>query len=89
MDSILKGLAQTDRDARMRAIGLLDRLKDEDSIDILTQVLLEDRDAAVRRQAVITLGSIGATRAIETLADVSLDDPDDMVRQTANSILAR
>lgn len=89
MDSILNGLAQTDRDARMRAIGLLGRLKDEDSIDILTQVLLEDRDAAVRRQAVITLGSIGGARAIEILADVSLDDPDDMVRQTANSILAR
>ncbi len=37
----------------------------------------------------ITLGKIGGSRKIEILADVSLDDPDDMVRQTANSILAR
>ena len=55
MDSILKDLAQPERDARMRAIGLLGRLKDEDSIDILIQVLLEDQDAAVRRHAVLII----------------------------------
>ena len=88
-DSILKDLARPDRAARMRAIGMLGRLKDEDTIDVLARVLLEDQDPSVRRQAVITLGRIGGDRAIEILDEVSLSDPDDMVREAAASALAR
>ena len=88
-DSILKDLASPDRDARMRAIGMLGRLKGENSIDILIQVLLEEEDPSVRRHAVITLGRIASDRAIDTLEEVSHSDPDAAVREAANSALAR
>jgi len=87
MKTILKNLAQTDRDVRMQAVGQLGRLKDENSIDILTQVLFKDQDATVRRHAVITLGKIGGVRTTEALANVSLDDPDETVREAAISAL--
>lgn len=88
-DSILKDLARPERAARMRAIGILGRLKDENTIDILVQVLLAEEDAFVRRYVVVTLGRIGGDRAIETLAEVSHSDPDDMVRKAADSALSR
>ena len=88
-DSILKDLAGPDRHARARAIGMLGRLKDENSIDILIQVLLEEEDPSVRRNAAITLGRIGSDRAIDTLEEVSHGDPDAAVREAANSALAR
>ena len=88
-DTILKDLARPDRHARVRAIGMLGRLKDENSIDILIQVLLEEDDPSVRRNAVITLGRIGNDRAIDALEEVSLSDPDAAVREAANSALAR
>ncbi len=88
-DSILKDLARPERASRMRAIGMLGRLKDEKSIDILIRVLLEDQDPSVRRHAVITLGRLGGDRAIEILDEVSLSDPDDMVREAAASAVAR
>ncbi len=88
-DSILKDITRPDRAARLRAIGKLGRLKDENTIDILTQVLLAEEDAFVRRYAVVTLGRTGRDRAIETLVEVSLSDPDDMVRKAADSALAQ
>ncbi len=88
-DSILNDLAGLDRDARMRAIGMLGRLKDENSIDILIQVLLEEEDPSIRQHAVIALGRIGGYRAIDTLEDVSLGDADAAVREAAASALAR
>ncbi len=88
-DSILKDLARPERAARMRAIGILGRLKDENTIDILIQALLAEEDAFVRRYVVVTLGRIGGDRAIETLAEVSHSDPDDMVRKAADSALSR
>ncbi len=88
-DSILKDLARPERAVRMRAIGMLGRLKDENAIDILIQVLWAEEDAFVRRYVVVTLGRIGRDRAIETLAEVSHSDPDDMVRKAADSALSR
>ncbi len=88
-DSILKDLVRPERAARMRAIGMLGRLKDENSIELLNQVLLEDQDPSVRQHAVIALGRIGGDRAIQILRDVSLGDPDDAIREAADSALAR
>ncbi len=88
-DSILNDLAGLDRDARMRAIGMLGHLKDENSIDILIQVLLEEEDPSIRQHAVIALGRTGGDRAIETLEKISLSDPESAVREAAKLALAR
>lgn len=88
-ESILKDLAGPDRHARARAIGMLGRLKDENSIDILIQLLSEEEDPSVRQTAVVALGRIGSDRAIDTLEELSHSDPDAAVRAAANSALAR
>ena len=55
----------------------------------LVQVLSEEEDPSIRQHAVITLSTIGSDRAIDTLDEVSLSDPDAAVREIAKSALAR
>lgn len=75
-------LAGKSKDERLRAIGRLVRVKDQASLEVLTAMMAQDPEAAVRRAAVSALGKVGGADAVVAL-DAALLDPEAEVRLSA------
>lgn len=88
-DGSLRNLLH-DEDASVRAAALFarHRLGFTQDTGKLTYYLLDDSDAAVRRNAALMLGLLGEPAAVKVLAK-AMRDPDEGVRQHALEAMAR
>ena len=67
LSSLLEALTHTEWLVRLHAVEALGKTRSPDAVDPLLSVLVNDRDRAVREDAVRALGQIGDVRAIEFL----------------------
>ncbi|MDF0673948.1 MAG: HEAT repeat domain-containing protein [Nitrospira sp.] len=65
--SLLKALRHEDWLVRLHAVESLGKAKSKQAVEALLSVLFNDRDSAVREDAVRALGEIGDPRAVEFL----------------------
>ncbi len=82
LESLIKDLHDEDPNVREYALGSLAELEDARSIDLITEVLLNDEDEYVRMSAVDLLGYIGSEVAIGSLSE-ALQDENVEVRESA------
>ncbi len=82
LESLSIALNDEDFDVREEALYSLAELKDERSIDLLTEALLNDKDGEIRAIAAMILGSIGSEIDIDSLIH-ALQDEDSEVRLSA------
>ena len=66
---ILKDLKRPQRLARIKALQRLRGLEPDTALDVLADVLANDRDWFVRRRAVKVVGEIGGEQAVDMLED--------------------
>ncbi len=78
-------LTHTDSEVRAAAAWALGKCDDENSVDVLIEVL-DDESASVRSEAAMALGRIGDKQAVDALKKAS-EDPDPKVRQAAKDAL--
>jgi len=67
LSSLLTALTHTEWLVRLHAVEALGKTRSPEAVDPLLSVLLNDRDRAVREDAVRALGQIGDARAVEFL----------------------
>ncbi len=79
---------ETNKEARLKAIGLLGVFKSEKHIIYLCNTLLKDREPEIRSQAASCLGEIGSPKAIEDLCK-ALNDQDHKVCESAAYALGK
>ena len=80
LQSLSKSLNNNDPYVRKEAVYSLGELEDVKSIELLSEVLLNDRDKDVRVAAADILGDIGGETAIDSLIN-ALQDEDKEVRE--------
>lgn len=72
---------------RVHAVCILAEIGGEDSIPVLSDVLLHDPDPLVRHEAAFSMGQIGLTSAIRALEEAVRSDRDPIVRHEAAAAL--
>lgn len=72
---------------RVHAVCILAEIGGEDSIPVLSDVLLHDPDPLVRHEAAFSLGQIGLTSAVHALEEAVRSDRDPIVRHEAAAAL--
>ena len=70
LSSLFVALTHAEWLVRLHAVEALGKTRSPEAVDPLLSVLFNDRDAAVREDAVRALGQIGDTRAVEFLVTV-------------------
>ena len=83
--ALMTGLNDTDAGVRAGAAQVLGLRREYQAIGALTGAT-HDPDASVRREAVTSLGAIGAWQVLPRLDQLEVNDPDYEVRQTAMGV---
>lgn len=71
----------------IRAICILGEIGNEDSVVVLSKLLLEDENPLVRHEAAFSLGQLGYRSAVPTLIKAMLTDSNVLVRHEAAGAL--
>lgn len=78
LQSLIKSLDNKDPYVRKEVVYSLGELQDVKSIDLLSEILLNDKDEDVRAAAADILGDIGGETAIDSLIDALQDEEADV-----------
>lgn len=76
-------LKHNDNVIRTRAVCILADIAPEDSVEHISDVLRNDKDALVRHEAAFSLGQLGFTNAMSALLEALSSDPSFFVRHEA------
>ncbi|WP_292485733.1 HEAT repeat domain-containing protein, partial [Methanohalobium sp.] len=85
-EELLEVLDSHNEDVRKFSVKALEDIKNDNTVDELSDVLLNDKSSDVRESAAKALGNIGDKRAAEPLINALLNDTDEDVR--SNSAVA-
>jgi HEAT repeat protein len=84
IDGYLHALNAPDEKQRIEAMMQLGRLRAEQSVDVLSGMLSNDRSPAVREAAARALGLVGSPRALNALQHAAQSDDESTVRNSAS-----
>ena len=88
LPALQAALGDRDQSVRIQAVRGLERIGDESSVRILGELLLNDADRRVRRNAAWSLGRLKGELA-KSYLEAASRDPDSAVRRSANQTLGR
>ncbi len=86
LNSLSKSLNNKDPYIRKEAVYSLGELEDVKSIDLLSEILLNDKDEDVRAAAADILGDIGGEIAIDSLINALQDEDTDVRERVVKSL---
>ena len=86
--ALIAALYDEDSLVRRRAIQGLSRMWGKEAVEPLSEILLEDLDPTIRREAALRLGRIGSEDALESLM-MARSDTDDTVRRAAEHAITQ